>query len=85
MLQGTVPFKAPNMKELHESIKWGEYKFPVEISSEAKDIIKKMLVLNPSERISIPEILAHPWIKEETSDDEDDESDLEWSVTMSWD
>lgn len=39
MLQGTVPFKAPNMKELHEAIKKGEYKFPVDISGEAKDII----------------------------------------------
>ena len=42
-----------------------------------------MLVLKPCDRISIPEILAHPWIKEETSDDEEDESDLERSVTMS--
>jgi hypothetical protein len=44
-----------------------------------------MLVLNPCDWISIPEIFAHPWIKEETSDDEDNESDLERSVTMSWD
>jgi hypothetical protein len=44
-----------------------------------------MLVLVPSDRISIPEILAHPWVKEETSDEEDDESDLERSVTMSRD
>lgn len=77
MLQGTVPFKASDMKALHEAIKRGEYKFPVETTPEAKDLIKKMLVLNPSDRISIPEILAHPWIKDETSDDEDDESDLE--------
>jgi len=35
-----------------------------------------MLVLIPKDRISIPEILAHPWIKEEASDEEDDESDL---------
>lgn len=40
MLCGTVPFKAPNMKELHVLIKRGDYKFPIEISEESKDLIK---------------------------------------------
>lgn len=82
MLCGTVPFKAPNMKELHALIKIGEFGFPVEISEESKDLIKKMLLLDPAERLSIPEILSHPWVKDEDSD-EDDESDLQSSVQMS--
>ncbi len=32
MLCGTVPFKAPNMKELHELIKDGSFSYPVELS-----------------------------------------------------
>ena len=32
------------------------------LSVESKDIINRMLVLNPKDRISIPEILSHPWM-----------------------
>lgn len=35
MLCGTVPFKAPNMKELHKLIQAGEFTFPIEISEDA--------------------------------------------------
>lgn len=86
MLCGTVPFKAPNMKELHVLIKKGDYKFPVEISEESKDLIRKLLVLNPEDRLSIPEILAHPWVKEDDEEEEEseaDESDLVTGVSMS--
>jgi len=67
-----VPFKAPNMKELLEIITKKGYVFPVKISDEAKDLVQKMLVVNPSDRISLPEILSHPWLKETDSDEEDD-------------
>ena len=75
------------MKELHVLIKRGDYQFPVEISEESKDLIKKLLVLNPQYRLSIPEVLAHPWVKEDEDDEEDeseaDESDLVTGVSMS--
>jgi len=32
MLCGTVPFKAPSMKELHELIKDGKFAYPVALS-----------------------------------------------------
>lgn len=86
MLCGTVPFKAPNMKELHVLIKKGDYKFPVEISEESKDLIRKLLVLNPADRLSIPEVLAHPWVKEDDDEEEEsdaDESDMVNGVSMS--
>jgi serine/threonine protein kinase len=86
MLCGTVPFKAPNMKELHVLIKQGDYKFPVEISAESKDLIKKLLLLKPEDRLSIPEILAHPWVKEEEDEEDEseaDETDLVTGVSMS--
>ena len=84
MLCGTVPFKASNMKELHVLIKKGDYKFPVSLSEEAKDLVKKMLILNPADRVSIPEILSHPWVKDEDSDEDsgDDETNLQNGVSQ---
>lgn len=43
MLSGTVPFKAPNMSELHELILRGEFEFPVPISVSAQKLIRGML------------------------------------------
>jgi serine/threonine protein kinase len=52
MLQGTVPFKANNIADLHKLILKGDFDFAVDsISEEAKDLIRKMLVLNPDKRI----------------------------------
>lgn len=34
------------------------------ISDTAKDLVKKMLTVEPSERITVQEALNHPWIKE---------------------
>jgi serine/threonine protein kinase len=55
MVQGTVPFKASNISELHKLIIAGNFEFPVDtVSSEVKDLIRKMLVVKPEDRINIP-------------------------------
>lgn len=46
----------------------GDFDFPPEhwdaISDEAKDLVRRMLTVNPAERINCSEILAHPWVAE---------------------
>lgn len=37
---------------------------PDNVSKEAKDLIKKMLRVDPKKRITISKALKHPWIKE---------------------
>jgi len=55
MVQGTVPFKASNISDLHKIILKGEFEFPVEsVSDEVKDLVRRMLILNPEDRISMP-------------------------------
>ena len=68
MLCGTVPFKASNMKELHKMIMKGKYYFKEEVSDVAKNLMKRMLDINPKTRISIPEIMEHPWMTSLPSD-----------------
>jgi len=58
-----VPFKAHNIADLHKLILKGEFEFPVDsVSADVKDLVKQMLVLDPSKRISIPSMLNHPWV-----------------------
>lgn len=55
MVQGTVPFKASNISDLHKLILKGDFEFPVEsVSDDVRDLIKKMVVLKPEKRITIP-------------------------------
>jgi hypothetical protein len=48
MLQGTVPFKASNLQDLHTLILKGNFQYPTPISKEAKDLIQHMLKLVPN-------------------------------------
>jgi serine/threonine protein kinase len=72
MVSGTVPFKAQSMRELHEVILNGDWCFPDHmaglLSVEVKDLITQMLIVNPNKRITIPDILSHPWITEVSFD-----------------
>jgi len=65
MVQGTVPFKASNIADLHKLILKGEFVFPVEdVSEEVKDLIRRMIVLTPEDRISVPQMLNHSWVRD---------------------
>ena len=47
MIYGTVPFKANNMKDLHQQILQARYNLKDEASEEAKDLIKSLLNIDP--------------------------------------
>ena len=75
MLCGTVPFKAQNLEDLHKLILKGEFTFPLELSPEAQAVIRGMIKLNPRDRLTIPQILGHGWLKETNEDDSDEEDE----------
>jgi serine/threonine protein kinase len=66
LLSGSPPFYDDDNFVLFEKIKNVEYNFdaPVwkSISPEAKDIIRRLLVKDPDERLTPDEVLTHPWI-----------------------
>jgi len=62
MLSGTVPFKGNNLNELHDLIMKGKFNNINDISNDAKHLIKCLLEVDPKKRISINNILNHPWL-----------------------
>ncbi|CAI8011664.1 Serine/threonine-protein kinase Chk2, partial [Geodia barretti] len=70
MLGGYPPF-SDEIKEytLQEQICQAKYSFSPEywkdVSSDAIDLIRKLLTLNPKERISMADALRHPWLKDD--------------------
>ena len=63
MLYGTVPFKGSDMKALQRLIISGQYTLKENISSDARDLLKHMLEVDPNKRISENDILSHPWLQ----------------------
>ena len=64
MLYGTVPFKGNSMPELHRLIIDGKFEMKDDISADARDLIKKILTLDPVSRLNSQEILDHRWMKD---------------------
>jgi serine/threonine protein kinase len=66
LLSGVSPFLDDSMEETTANILKCDYCFPddyfKEISLEAKDLINKLLVLVPSQRVNMDECLASTWI-----------------------
>ena len=60
-LAGYAPFSGSNPKELYANIKKLKINWPVDFPPLAKNLITKILKLNPSERLSLEEILDHAW------------------------
>ncbi|CAA7055428.1 unnamed protein product [Microthlaspi erraticum] len=58
---GQLPFDDAVVPNLFGKIKRGEYTLPNHLSRDVKDLIPRMLTVEPLRRISIPEIRQHPW------------------------
>ena len=69
LIIGKPPFETNDVKTTYRKIRMNNFNFPesVSISEDAKDIIRKILVTDPSKRPNIDEILAHKWINNEGS------------------
>ena len=65
LLCGTLPFDDENIPNLFKKIKNGLYTLPGYLSDLARDLIPRMLVVDPLKRITIPEIRQHPWFQTE--------------------
>uniref|UniRef100_A0AC35FT71 Aurora kinase n=1 Tax=Panagrolaimus sp. PS1159 TaxID=55785 RepID=A0AC35FT71_9BILA len=62
-LVGRPPFESPNESETFTKIKNLNYNFPSHVSQGARDLIRKLLVLEPSKRMNLDEVMAHEWIQ----------------------
>lgn len=62
MVTGTYPFKAKQDKELYRNIASGNYDETIIPDSKVKNLIKKMLTVDPLKRISILGVLQHEWL-----------------------
>lgn len=67
LLAGYAPFHARNQTELFRSIVAGRYYFDSPywdgVSTSAKDLIKRLLMVDPSKRLTAEQVLQHRWLQ----------------------
>lgn len=64
LLYGRPPFETSDVKKTYKRIKECQYTFneDIHVSSTAKNLIGKVLVVDPSKRLTLEQILAHPFM-----------------------
>lgn len=66
LLCGYPPFYGDTDPEIFASVRAGRYDFDspewTHVSAEAKDLISRLLLLDPSKRLTADEALRHPWL-----------------------
>lgn len=71
LLSGYPPFIDDSSDRLFEMIKKAEFSFPTpdwdQVSPEAKDLIRRQLVVDNTQRLSAQQIIEHPWMQKWTS------------------
>ena len=69
LLTGNVPFKGKDLESLNNNILSLKISWPKDINLVAKNLILKIIKPDPGERISLRDMLKHPFFKTKLNDD----------------
>uniref|UniRef100_A0A8C9T8N3 non-specific serine/threonine protein kinase n=1 Tax=Scleropages formosus TaxID=113540 RepID=A0A8C9T8N3_SCLFO len=62
LVSGSLPFDGQNLKELRERVLRGKYRVPFYMSTDCEGILRRFLVLNPSKRCTLEQIMKDKWM-----------------------
>lgn len=77
LLTGELPFDEENEAMMQAKILRLEYTIPDYLSSESQDLVRRILKIDPAERLSLDHILNHPWFSLDLPEDGEDEGEDE--------
>lgn len=66
LLTGRLPFDDKDVQTLLAKVRRGKYEVPEYVDPLAKDLLTRMLVVDVRRRITVPQIMAHPWFNQST-------------------
>ncbi|WAQ85410.1 hypothetical protein PtA15_6A38 [Puccinia triticina] len=61
LLTGRLPFDDENVSDLLTKVRIGVFNMPADISPAVQDLIRRMLIVDPTKRLTMEEIQSHPW------------------------
>uniref|UniRef100_A0A8C1WYI9 MAP/microtubule affinity-regulating kinase 3 n=1 Tax=Cyprinus carpio TaxID=7962 RepID=A0A8C1WYI9_CYPCA len=70
LVSGSLPFDGQNLKELRERVLRGKYRVPFYMSTDCEGILRRFLVLNPSKRCTLEQVMKDKWMNAGYESDE---------------
>uniref|UniRef100_A0A671R311 non-specific serine/threonine protein kinase n=1 Tax=Sinocyclocheilus anshuiensis TaxID=1608454 RepID=A0A671R311_9TELE len=70
LVSGSLPFDGQNLKELRERVLRGKYRVPFYMSTDCEGILRRFLVLNPSKRCTLEQVMKDKWMNAGYDSDE---------------
>ncbi|XP_022255937.1 MAP/microtubule affinity-regulating kinase 3-like isoform X2 [Limulus polyphemus] len=70
LVSGSLPFDGANLKELRERVLRGKYRIPFYMTTDCENLLKKFLVLNPTKRAYLENVMKDKWMNIGFEDEE---------------
>uniref|UniRef100_A0A3Q3BSE8 non-specific serine/threonine protein kinase n=1 Tax=Kryptolebias marmoratus TaxID=37003 RepID=A0A3Q3BSE8_KRYMA len=64
---GSLPFDGPSLPALRQRVTEGRFRIPFFMSQDCENLIRKMLVVDPTRRITVTQIKQHRWMLSDPS------------------
>ncbi|XP_004457327.1 maternal embryonic leucine zipper kinase isoform X3 [Dasypus novemcinctus] len=78
LMCGFLPFDDDNVMALYKKITKGKYEVPQWLSPSSSLLLQQMLQVDPKKRISVKNLLSHPWIMQDYN------CPIEWQSKNPW-
>uniref|UniRef100_A0A0K0G4V0 non-specific serine/threonine protein kinase n=1 Tax=Strongyloides venezuelensis TaxID=75913 RepID=A0A0K0G4V0_STRVS len=62
LLVGALPFDDDNLRNLLEKVKKGVFHIPHFVPSDCQNLLRSMIEVDPSKRITLANVFRHPWV-----------------------
>eukprot|EP01135_Chromosphaera_perkinsii_P004141 Nk52_evm48s270 gene=Nk52_evmTU48s270 len=63
-LTGKFPFGGKTMHDVYRSAVFSQCRYPSHLSLSAKDLLKRLLCVDPERRATVDMVINHPWVNE---------------------
>ncbi|OHT16652.1 hypothetical protein TRFO_13084 [Tritrichomonas foetus] len=63
MVTGQLPWTSKDQAQIIQQIKSAEYKIPSYLSENLRELISKLITVNPEDRLTAEQVLKHKWIQ----------------------
>ncbi|CAF0857286.1 unnamed protein product [Adineta ricciae] len=69
LLVGALPFDDDNLRQLLEKVKKGVFHIPHFVSADCQLLLRGMIEIDPSKRLTLEDVSRHPWVTQGTKTD----------------
>lgn len=63
LVVGRPPFESTDIRDTFSRVSRGDFQIPETVSPNAKDLISRLIVLDPTQRLSLEQIKRHPYLR----------------------